>query len=115
MTRSDEETREFVRLLTRYERDIYAFILSVVPNWADADEILQETTVRLWQGFDRFEVGTNFVAWGCKVAHYQILTFRKKVGRERFHFSSEFLDSVSAEFENNSPGVERRRRWHGDG
>ena len=94
-----EDRSEFVRLLTRHERQVYAYILSLVPNWADADEILQETNMRLWDQFERFKTGTDFGAWARTVAHYQVLTFRKRIGRERVHFSQEFVDAVQAEYE----------------
>lgn len=109
LTHSEDQTREFVRLISRHSREIYAFILSVVPNWADADDILQETTVKLWNGFDRFEPGTNFVAWGCKVAYFQIKTFRQKMGRERFHFSTEFLDHIAETFDASISSIDQRR------
>lgn len=90
-------TAEFVRLLTQHERRVYGYILSLAPRWADADEILQETNVRLWAQFDRFEPGADFGAWACTIAHYQVLTFRKRTERERSHFSQQFVDLVAAE------------------
>ena len=45
---------EFVRLLAGHDRAIMLFILSLVPNWADAEEIRQETSVKLWQEFSKF-------------------------------------------------------------
>lgn len=109
LTHSEDQTREPVRLISRHSREIYAFILSVVPNWADADDILQKTTVKLWNGFDRFEPGTNFVAWGYKVAYFQIKTFRQKMGRERFHFSTEFLDHIAETFDASITSIDQRR------
>ena len=94
-----EDRREFVRLLTRNERQVYAYLLSLVPNWADADEILQETNIRLWDQFDQFNPETDFGAWARSVAHYQVLTFRKRVSRERMRFSQEFVDAVQAQYD----------------
>ena len=64
--------------MTKYERMVYGYILSLVPNWADADEILQETNIRLWEEFEKFQPGTNFAAWAIRVAHFQVLTWRKR-------------------------------------
>ena len=82
----DESRRQFIRLMTRHERLVYGYILSLVPNWADADEILQETNIRLWEEFEKFEAGTNFAAWAVRVAHFQVLTtrwLRSRAGRTR--------------------------------
>jgi RNA polymerase sigma-70 factor (ECF subfamily) len=93
------DAAHFVRLLTLNERRVYAFILSLVPNWADADEILQETNVRLWNEFDRYVPGSDFGAWACAVAKFQVLTHRKRKSRERVRFTDAFLDVVAREFE----------------
>jgi RNA polymerase sigma-70 factor (ECF subfamily) len=92
----DESRQLFVRLLTQHERLVYAYILRLVPNWNDADEILQETNVRLWEEFDRFEPGSNFGAWAVRVAHYQVLTWRKKRDRARLIFDDEALACLAA-------------------
>ena len=91
----DESRQLFVRLLTQHERLVYAYILRLVPNWNDADEILQETNVRLWEEFDRFEPGSNFAAWAVRVAHYQVLTWRKKRDRSRLVFDEESLEHLA--------------------
>jgi len=109
-SRDDERTSEFVRLLTRHERRVYAYILSLVPNWADADELLQETNVRLWKQFDKYQPGTDFGAWACTIAYYQVLTYRKRQGREKVRFSQAFVDAVAEEIEAAAPQANERHR-----
>ena len=93
----DDSRRQFIRLMTKYERMVYGYILSLVPNWADADEILQETNIRLWEEFEKFQLGTNFAAWAIRVAHFQVLTWRKKASRSRLVFDQRVVDSLAAE------------------
>lgn len=83
--------------MTKYERLVYGYILSLVPNWADADEILQETNIRLWEEFEKFQLGTNFAAWATRVAHFQVLTWRKRVSRSRLVFDQRVIDALAAE------------------
>lgn len=104
----DESRQAFVRLLTQHERLVYAYILRLVPNWTDADEILQETNIRLWEEFDRFEPGTNFAAWAIRVAHYQVLTWRKKRDRSRLVFDDAALESLAVAPEDESAADRRR-------
>ena len=59
---------EFIKLFTKYQRRVFLFILSQVPNPVDAEEIHQEANVIIWRKFDRFELGTNFLAWACPAA-----------------------------------------------
>lgn len=93
----DDSRRQFIRLLTAHERLVYGYILGLVPNWADADEILQETNIRLWEEFDKFELGTNFAAWALRVAHFQVLTWRKRVGRSKLVFDQKVIDALAEE------------------
>src|SRR5688500_10238609 len=86
---------EFVRLLGENQRRISLYVMGLVPNWNDAEEIVQETTVVLWQEFAEFESGSNFAAWACKVAYFGVLAWRKRRSREKLQFSSEFLASIS--------------------
>ncbi|QDS99199.1 sigma-70 family RNA polymerase sigma factor [Adhaeretor mobilis] len=94
---SDEKQELFVRLLMQHERRVYGYILSLVPNWHDADEISQNTHVWLWKEFDSFEPGTNFAAWAIRVAHFHVLTWRKQVSRSKLVFNQEFIDLVGEE------------------
>ena len=67
------DSNEFVSLLTASQRRLYAFICTLVIDRTDADEVLQETNLALWEQAERFEAGTDFVAWACRVAHYKVL------------------------------------------
>jgi len=92
----DTQTREFVQLLTQNERRLYAYILSLVPRWADADDILQETNLRLWDEFDKYLPGTDFASWAMRMAFFQVMTFRKRHGRDRRLFSEQCMEDVAA-------------------
>ncbi|MEX0641389.1 MAG: sigma-70 family RNA polymerase sigma factor [Pirellulales bacterium] len=110
----DAEKEQFVRLLARHERRIYAYILSLVPNWADADEIFQETNVRLWRDFAQFSPGTNFDSWAIRVAYYQVLTWRKRAARSQLVFNDEILQSIAERHEELIPLAETRHHALGD-
>jgi RNA polymerase sigma-70 factor (ECF subfamily) len=94
---SSERVEAFVRLLGQNQRHIFLYVMSLVPNWNDTEEIIQETNLVLWREFARFEPGTNFAAWACKVALHQVLAWRKRVKRSRLVFSPEFLEAVAEE------------------
>jgi RNA polymerase sigma-70 factor, ECF subfamily len=92
-----DRSTEFVRLLTQHDRGIMLFILSLVPNWTDAEEIQQETNVKLWLEFGKFRAGSDFGAWARTVAWYEVLTFRERNRRQWLLTSTEFLESVAAD------------------
>src|SRR5688572_5868985 len=101
---------EFVRLLGENQRRITLYVMGLVPNWNDAEEIVQETTVVLWQEFAKYESGSNFAAWACKVAYFRVLAWRKRRSRERLQFSSEFLEAISEELAAEPERREERER-----
>lgn len=79
--RKQIDGREFVSLITANQRRIYAYILTLVPNFNDADDVMQETTATMWERKTDFQPGTDFVAWGARIAYFKILDYRKKVTR----------------------------------
>ncbi|TWT80773.1 RNA polymerase sigma factor CarQ [Planctomycetes bacterium CA13] len=77
----------FMRLFLQSERRILGFVLSLVPNMADAEDLLQETCTTMWRKYDAFEPGTNFAAWGITIARYQVLRYRRKKQTSKVLFS----------------------------
>ena len=45
----------FLPLFLKNERRLYAYILTLLPRRADADDVLQETSLVLWDKFDETE------------------------------------------------------------
>ena len=72
---------EFVRLLTQHSSRLFGFVLSLCVNRSDADDVFQNTSVVLWEKFDTYERGTNFLAWACRIAYFEALYDRRKTSR----------------------------------
>lgn len=68
-------------MFSRYARQIYAFITTIVFKRDDAEEVFQNTSVVLWNKFDEFETGTNFFAWASRIAYFEVLTLMKQQKR----------------------------------
>lgn len=81
--RSSTDERDFVSLISTNQRRILAYIITLVPNRHDAEEIMQETTVLMWEKRGDFVSGTDFVAWGARIAYYKILNYRKQIVKHR--------------------------------
>ena len=58
-TGKTDRTDQFIRLFSREEPRLHAYILTMVPNWSDAADILQETSAVLWKKFDEFSQKEN--------------------------------------------------------
>ncbi|MFV1994946.1 MAG: sigma-70 family RNA polymerase sigma factor [Verrucomicrobiales bacterium] len=87
----------FVALFVESEPALRSFILSQVANWADMNEILQQTSLILWRKFDRYKPGTSFRSWAFKIARFEVLNFLKKQRRSKLIFSDETLELLAFE------------------
>jgi RNA polymerase sigma-70 factor (ECF subfamily) len=87
--------RLFLRLFLRNERRVYAYVLTLIPNRADADDVLQEASMVMWDKFDDRHPPDDFAAWGCRIAYFKVLDYYRKRQRCRVRFSQAMLDRVA--------------------
>ncbi len=99
---------QFLRLLMLNDKRIYAYILSFVPNAADADDIMQEASAVMWRKFSSFIPGMDFVAWALTIARYQILSYFKKKKSRKLCLSEALAESLEQEVVRTLPEMDRR-------
>jgi RNA polymerase sigma-70 factor (ECF subfamily) len=58
----------FADLMARWERPVKAVIGRILLNAGEAEELAQETFVRLWQQRERFQPGAEFRPWMFAIA-----------------------------------------------
>ncbi len=59
-----------------------AFALSLTRNAAHADDLVQDTIVKAWSNFDKFQTGTNLRAWLFTILRNTFYSNRRKARRE---------------------------------
>jgi RNA polymerase sigma-70 factor (ECF subfamily) len=105
-----EQTEEFVRLFSEHQRELFKFIFLLVPSHADAEDILQETSVILWRKFGDFQRGTDFFRWAAQVARNKVRDLRKSAARDRHQFwSDDVIDSVAETRLSDSDSLSKQR------
>jgi RNA polymerase sigma-70 factor (ECF subfamily) len=60
--------QQFLSLFLRSEREIFRYVAALVPNVADAEDIVQQTAVALWEKFDAYDPALPFTPWACRFA-----------------------------------------------
>lgn len=103
----------YIRLLTVNQKRIYGFIYAMMPNQSVSEDIMQQTSLFMWEHFDNFQEGTNFSAWGIGVARNLIKRYYRKQKRNFIAFDSKALENLidqSDVFENDNDQVEALRR-----
>jgi RNA polymerase sigma-70 factor (ECF subfamily) len=91
-----EKRKRLMTLMTRYQQRIYSYIFTLAPRRADADDLLQETSLVICEKFDEFEEGTDFVAWACQIAYWRVRYARQKYARGKLLFNQDVLDAVAS-------------------
>jgi RNA polymerase sigma-70 factor, ECF subfamily len=89
------EPAEFVKLFIRHERRLYAYLLSILGNAADAEDVLQQTSVVLWGKFTEFEPGSDFAAWGIRTAYLTARNHLRTQARSRVRFSQAMFEAAA--------------------
>jgi RNA polymerase sigma-70 factor (ECF subfamily) len=59
-----------------------AFAISLTRNVAAADDLVQDTIVKAWTNFDKFEAGTNLRAWLFRIQRNTFFSNNRKHRRE---------------------------------
>jgi RNA polymerase sigma-70 factor (ECF subfamily) len=87
--------RVFLGLFLKAERRIFAYILTLLPHLADAEDVLQEVSLIMWEKFDEHDPPDDFTSWGCRIAYNLVLHYRRTRQRNRVIFSERTLALVA--------------------
>lgn len=90
-----ERNEELARLWTGAQRAVGAYILSLVPDFHEAEEILQRVAVVLVRKFAQYDPKVPFVAWAIRVAQYEVLYHRRQRATDRHVFDDRLIEQVT--------------------
>jgi RNA polymerase sigma-70 factor, ECF subfamily len=60
--------QQFLSLFLRSEREIFRYVAVLVPNVTDAEDIVQQTAISLWEKFEAYDPAQPFTPWACRFA-----------------------------------------------
>src|SRR5258708_14525825 len=60
--------QRFLSLFLRSEREIFRYVAALVPNLTEAEDIVQQTALALWEKFDTYDPAQPFTPWACRFA-----------------------------------------------
>ena len=101
---------EYVDLFTRHQLQLYRYIVVLIADRAEAEDVLQNTNLVLLQKWEQFEMGTNFWGWAAGIAYFEILKHRTAKGKKRLGLalSDATLEILAAEVAEDLPMLDRR-------
>jgi RNA polymerase sigma-70 factor (ECF subfamily) len=109
MTHQDYE--QFVKDLTSCQLRLHSYILTLLPNSDAANDVLQNTNVVLWRKRNQYTPETNFGAWACKIARYEVLTHCRNNTRDPHVFGEELLSRVATTVERRTEAIDQQSEW----
>lgn len=87
MTTSDEQlvaqylagnSAALEALVSKYLRPLYNFVFQLVKDTSAAEDIVQDTFLKAWKNFDRFEANKKFSTWIFAIAKNTAFDWLKK-------------------------------------
>lgn len=73
---------------------VSSYILSMIPNRSDHDDILQNTAISALKKFDKYDESRPFTKWALGFAKYEILANKRKYARNPIIFQETLIDSI---------------------
>lgn len=77
---TDEQKKRFEEIAFEFMDSLYSTALRMTRNTAEAEDLVQDTYLRAYRFFGKFEEGTNFKAWIFKILTNTFINkYRKKI------------------------------------
>ena len=99
--------KQVIAQWTTHAPRVLAYILTLEPNWSNAEDILQDTAVTVWEKSDEFLPGSDFRAWACRIAYFKVMTFARR-NKNFSPVDEQLLETLSAEADELSDGRDPR-------
>jgi RNA polymerase sigma-70 factor, ECF subfamily len=90
-----DKTMRIQQLFVKHQLAVRAFILSLEPNFTDAEDLLQEVFLVVTRKAGDFKEGTNFFAWACTIARFKLLEMLRRRARAQ-DLSEEVIEALCA-------------------
>ncbi|NDP27870.1 MAG: sigma-70 family RNA polymerase sigma factor [Flavobacterium sp.] len=95
------QNQAFEKLLKEYQKPLYNHIRNIVLNHDDADDVLQNTFVKVFQYLNRFKGESKLFSWMYRIATNEALTFlnqkAKKHGMSSETLQNKAIDNLKAD------------------
>ena len=77
------DKRLFHDLIRPCERSIYFLLYSLLKNETEAEDVAQETVIKVYQNLDKFRGESQFRTWVLSIARNEGLARLRKIGNRR--------------------------------
>src|SRR6478752_4145777 len=103
---TQQASEQLARLWTEAQPIVAAFILSAIPDFHQAEDVLQQVAVVLVREFEQFDTSRPFLPWALGIARNLVAKSRRDVARHSAHvLNDDVLDQIQAAFQENEESL----------
>lgn len=100
--------KDFIRLFLEAEKDLLRYVMVLIPNVADARDVVQEAAVALWDKIDLYDPEKPFAPWACRFALNEAKMFLRKKSRQN-RLADEVVNLLEIERMENADRLDARK------
>lgn len=99
----------FSRMFGALRPALRSYVMSILPHPDSVDDVVQETSLFLWERRRDFTADTNFKAWAFKAAYFKVLTHRRNLQRSKVvTLSEEIIQRIAGAAEVHADAADHR-------
>jgi len=93
---------------TRAMPEVSAFLNAMVPDFHQAQDLVQEVAVVLYEKFDAYDESRSFTAWAIGIAKNKVLESRRRQVSRPLIYNTEVMERVAGKCLELSPRLQER-------
>ena len=104
----NERSQMLVRLMSQHHQSIFRYLHAMLGNAEDAGDVMQETSVALFQKIDQFDGEKPFLPWAYRFAYLEVLKWRERTAKKPLFLDTDVVELLARNRELEDPLLHQR-------
>jgi RNA polymerase sigma-70 factor (ECF subfamily) len=110
VSEAESNAETLLRLWVRNQADVYRYVFALLPNAADAQDVLQATCVALWRKAEQLDLSRPFLPLAFRFALLEVRKHRDNNRRWAEFLDDSMLEKIARQREETHDLLEARRQ-----
>lgn len=84
------------QLFVQHQQQLRAFVVALAPDFATADDAMQETFIEVSRKASEFQMDSNFQAWARRIAKFKVLSALRDRQRADQRLAEDVVEALAA-------------------
>jgi RNA polymerase sigma-70 factor (ECF subfamily) len=90
-------SEDFAALYSACHLDLLRYVLTLLPERSQAEDVVQEVARLLWQKRERYDAARSFAGWARGFAYLEVLKALRRQSIRGKYFSEQLVEQLAAE------------------